>query len=97
YALTLIQSDRPRTWDLFVGSDDGVTIWLNSREILRSTRSRPLVPNEDVVAASFRKGRNTLLVKSTNIMGYWAFTFRLYSPDSSVPTPLPEEGASFIP
>ena len=90
YALAFVQANSPQTRTVLVGSDDGVTIWLNGEQIHRIDRERPLVPDEDFVIARFRPGLNVLLVEVTNARGYWGFMLRIHAVGSAAaPEPLP--------
>jgi hypothetical protein len=48
---------------LALGSDDGVAIWLNGKEIYRNDIRRSYSSKSDLVPAHLKQGRNTLLVK----------------------------------
>jgi hypothetical protein len=91
YALAFVDSPVARTRSMLVGSDDSVAIWLNGREIHRSEKIRPIVPDEDFAIAEFRKGLNVLLLRVGNDRTYWGFTLRLAPPGSSgaAPPPIP--------
>ena len=80
YALAFISSATTQTRSLFVGSDDGITLWLNGRQIHKIVKDRPIVPDEDFVIAKFRRGLNILFVEVTNTEGYWGFMLRISSP-----------------
>ena len=88
YALALLDAPTEQARTLFAGSDDGITVWLNGEEIHDVERERPIVPDEDLVIASFRAGLNVLLVEVRNARGYWGFTLRLLP--LSGPPPVPQ-------
>lgn len=77
YALAFIDSPTTQTRTLLLGSDDGITVWLNGKCIHCVKKERPIIPDEDIVIATFRRGTNILLVEVTNMNGYWGFMMRL--------------------
>ena len=89
YALAFVSLPAPRTYSLYSGSDDGISVWLNGRLIHHFAMDRPIVPDEDFMIARFRKGLNTLLVEVTNTNGYWGFMMRIAGGDKPAPLSLP--------
>jgi hypothetical protein len=86
YALAFVESLSDLTRTLLAGSDDGITIWLNGEKIHDNQVTRPIVPDEDLVLARFRKGTNVLLVEVTNIAGYWGFMLRFSQAGGALPS-----------
>jgi hypothetical protein len=96
YALCFLDSRTTQTRTLCVGSDDGITMWLNGKQIHENVKRRPIVPDEDWVFAGFRQGRNVLLVEVTNADGYWGFMLRILCPGEQLILP-PQIGLDFAP
>ncbi|MFH0945191.1 MAG: hypothetical protein V2A76_08345, partial [Planctomycetota bacterium] len=62
---------------LKVGSDDGVAVWLNGRQVHRNLVDRGLTIDQDGVPVTFRAGPNELLVKVSQSGGGWSFSVRV--------------------
>ncbi len=56
-----------------LGSDDGVAMWLNGKEVHRNDAHRGVASGSDIVIAPVQKGVNTLLLKIENGGGGWGF------------------------
>ncbi|MEO6719797.1 MAG: serine hydrolase [Ferruginibacter sp.] len=82
YALAEIIADSSYNALLGVGSDDGVKLWLNGKQIHRNFVGRGVVPDNDIVPVSLIKGSNQLLVKVHNMQGGWGFTVRFLDKDA---------------
>lgn len=74
YGLTYIDSDSAMQAQLAVGSDDGVIVWLNGKEVHRNDVGRGYAPRQDIVPITLGKGRNTLLIKVVQGWGNWGFS-----------------------
>jgi len=61
---------------LGIGSDDAVKVWLNGKLLHENWVQRGCTPDSDLVPATFRKGRNHLVLKVQNGTGDWAFSCR---------------------
>ncbi len=59
---------------LGIGSDDAIKIWLNGKEIHSIFVGRAHNFDEDFAEASFKKGKNTLLVKILNGVGGYGYS-----------------------
>lgn len=84
YALCYVYSVREQTLPLLVGSDDGMKVFLNGKEMYRVFINRPASPDQDTVAAPLRKGWNTLLLKIENNLGGYGLYARLSDPEDSL-------------
>lgn len=80
YAQTAIKSDKDRKVKLLLGSDDGIKVWLNGALVFNKLVSRPLLPQQDIVAAELKKGWNIVLIKVENQRGGWAFFWDIVDP-----------------
>ena len=84
YALAYVYSPRDQTLPFLFGSDDGVKVFLNGKNIFRFLKNRPAVADEDTVSADLHKGWNTLLLKIENNLGGYGFYARLADPEESL-------------
>ena len=75
YLHRILTASQVRTQALFFGSDDGLKVWLNGREILAKDISRGVAANQDEVQAPLREGENHLLLKVVNRGGASGFYF----------------------
>lgn len=58
-----------------VGSHDGVRLWINGKLVLDNKVARKAEPNQDVLTVTFKKGKNTVLLKIDQLGGGWGFYF----------------------
>ncbi len=54
-----------------LGSDDTITVWLNGKELLKEAHERAAAPDQDFTTLPITKGKNTLLLKITQLQGGW--------------------------
>ena len=66
---------------LKVGSDDGVAVWLNGKQVHRNLVDRGLTIDQDKVKVTFRAGSNQLLLKVSQSGGGWSFSARVTDAD----------------
>jgi hypothetical protein len=83
YARTWVHSDNEHSAVMELGSDDGVKVWLNDKEIYALNVSRPLHPGSDKVNVTLHPGWNPLLLKITQNTQGWGFCVRLRNADGS--------------
>lgn len=78
YAVTVAESPVDQDARLLLGSDDGYTAWVNG-EIVGADMEvgRGLVPDQDRIPVSLRRGGNTIMLKITQGVGGWGFCARL--------------------
>ncbi|MDD5708162.1 MAG: hypothetical protein PHR35_19765, partial [Kiritimatiellae bacterium] len=79
-----IESDTPRRVTLGIGSDDGIRVWLNGRQVLDSPTLRALTPGEDLVDVELTPGTNELVVKCSQAYGGWAFAVEVSGTNTSM-------------
>lgn len=77
YAFTTIQSPTEKDIVFSVGSDDGIKIFLNGKEVHNNSISRGTKLDDDFVPVHLVKGQNRILVKVDQGTGDWGFCFRL--------------------
>jgi hypothetical protein len=73
YAYTEINSPQAKDVKLTVGSDDGVKMWVNGELVLSRDLYRGVDFQPDTLRVTLQSGRNQLLLKITQGVGYWEF------------------------
>ncbi len=86
YLLRRIDLAEARELTLYLGSDDGLTVWWNGIRVLAQDVPRVAAPNQATVAVAGRAGSNEVLLKVNNLSGGHGFYFSL--------TPAPGAGAA---
>ncbi len=81
YAVTWIDSEKDQDAILELGSDDGVIVWLNDKEVHRNLVARGYSPRQDRVRVSLKTGRNKLMLKIMQGGGGWGFGAHLVTPE----------------
>ncbi len=78
YAYTEISLPEPREFVFKIGSNDGVTCWINEKLIHSNFDvGRPLKLDEDVFRVRLKQGTNNILLKVPNIGGNWEACLRI--------------------
>jgi hypothetical protein len=80
YARAWVEMPEETTAVLGIGSDDCVKVWLNGQLVHEKRGGRGVVPDNDHVPVTFRKGSNQLVLKILNYGGSWGFACRLLEP-----------------
>jgi HEAT repeat protein len=83
YARTSIHSDQDQQAVLELGSDDGVKVWLNDKQVYALNTARAVQPGSDKVNVTLHSGWNSLMLKITQNNQGWGFCARLLKPDGS--------------
>jgi len=98
YVRTNVFSPEAQKARMTMGSDDGITVWLNGAVAHANNATRGLSPDSDQKTVQLRKGWNVLLAKVTQGGGEWAACLALRTEKGE---PLPglrsEAGAPKIP
>ncbi len=81
YGYFCVTAPQDTTTDMYVGSDDGVRVWISGKLVHDHRVDRGLQPDQDVVSVTLKKGRNPVLVKVDQGIGDWGFTLRFRDPD----------------
>jgi hypothetical protein len=84
YALTFLYSPNEQTLPLLLGTDDGVKVFLNDKEVHRVLTVRIAVPDQDTVKLPLFRGWNKLLLKIENNFGGYNFYARVLDPEESL-------------
>jgi alpha-glucosidase (family GH31 glycosyl hydrolase) len=82
FARLELDVERRTPVEIRCGSDDGITLWLNGRELLDAQAPRAFRPGENVVRASLKRGRNRLACRIRQAGGDWKFRVEVW--DASV-------------
>lgn len=77
YAKASVWSEKAQKVRLEIGSDDGVKVMLNGKQVFAKNQVRRFIANEDKVKTELKQGENTLLLKITQGGGDWAFSMRI--------------------
>ncbi|HEX9007127.1 MAG TPA: putative Ig domain-containing protein, partial [Bacteroidota bacterium] len=77
YLYRTITARNDTVLTLYLGSDDGIQIWVNGVRRLADSSYRPCAPNQDTARIALKKGKNALLMKISNGVGNTAFYFSL--------------------
>lgn len=80
YAHTYVFSPKKRKAVLWLGSDDGVKVFLNGLEIHRHRVDRGTKPDDDNVPIILQKGWNRLMFKVDQGAGGWGLCARIADP-----------------
>ena len=76
YLHKVITTDAPRDLPLSLGSDDGIKVFLNGKQIHANNVGRGAAPDQEKITVKLRKGVNNLLLKIHNQAGPSGFYFR---------------------
>lgn len=77
YAKTSVYSPCKQRVQFKIGSDDGITVWLNGKQLLNADAERPCKLEQEIIKATLRRGANCILLKITQRKREWGFIFRI--------------------
>jgi hypothetical protein len=82
YAVAYLDSPRDRrNATILLGSDDGVVVWLNGKQVYRKVAIRGVEQYQDrITGLTLKRGRNTLVVKVGQGSGGWGLTAHIEKP-----------------
>lgn len=86
YLYAEVESETNQEVTLKIGSCDGVVAWVNGKEVNAKRAGRSWKPEEDVVKATLKTGRNGIVLKVLQIYGPWGASMTVLRADG---TPLP--------
>jgi alpha-glucosidase (family GH31 glycosyl hydrolase) len=81
YALVYLNAPEETDATLALGTDDGVVVWLNGKEIYRVAQGRAFMSKQDRLPVHLNKGANTLLLKINQGGGDWGFAVHVEDAD----------------
>ncbi|MFC1671634.1 PQQ-binding-like beta-propeller repeat protein [Planctomycetota bacterium] len=87
YAYAEFDWDNEEKGYLFIGSDDGIVLWLNGTKILEKNVARAVTPGEEKVLVTFIKGKNRILLKLIQGKGDAGFIVRGVPADLALLSP----------
>lgn len=90
YARTRVFSPKAQKAMIGLGSDDGVRMWVNGKQLWSHYLLRGVALDEDMVAVELQEGWNTILLKITDWKNAWGFALRVCDADG-----LPLEGIKY--
>jgi mono/diheme cytochrome c family protein len=64
-----IEADGAMTLDLSLGSDDGIKVFLNMKEVLKNNVGRGAAPDQERLSLALQPGKNALMIKIANGAG----------------------------
>ncbi|MEC9124122.1 MAG: DUF1553 domain-containing protein, partial [Verrucomicrobiota bacterium] len=76
YLHKVITVDSPRDLPVSLGSDDGIKVFLNGKQILANNIGRGAEPDQEKITLNLKKGENFLLLKIHNGSGPSGFYFK---------------------
>ncbi|MBL6724607.1 MAG: PSD1 domain-containing protein [Rubripirellula sp.] len=83
-----LQSPKPQKVTLLCGTDDGLIVFLNGKEVSNRRGPRELNPLDQEIELDLRQGSNDLYLKVINHEGKSEFTYAYRSPAIPLPTGL---------
>lgn len=69
--------DKPTLAHLDLGSDDGITVWVNQEKVHENIVMRPANLEDDRVAFELKKGKNVIVFRVNNATGGWKLMARI--------------------
>jgi len=78
YMFRSIKAAKDATVPVYLGSNDGIQVWFNGEKVLAKDIGRKAAADQDVVKLSFKKGKNTFLMKVNNRAAAHAFYFSMH-------------------
>ncbi|MBN1916894.1 MAG: hypothetical protein JW889_03205 [Verrucomicrobia bacterium] len=81
YAHVYVKAERTEEVVLWLGSDDGVKVYLNGLLVHRNRIDRGVVKDQDRVPVLLKRGWNRLLIKVDQGEGGWGFSARFSTTD----------------
>ncbi len=82
YAFCILQSGGAEGARIYLGSDDGISVWINGRRVHRHEIPRGIHLDQDMCRADLKSGENRCLVKVSQGAEAWGFAMRV---DASPP------------
>ncbi|MBN1819025.1 MAG: SUMF1/EgtB/PvdO family nonheme iron enzyme [Sedimentisphaerales bacterium] len=75
YLYRTITTKTAQLLPVSLGSDDGITVWLNGKKILSRDVPRGVAPDQERITLELQPGENTFLLRIYNISGDHGFYF----------------------
>ena len=90
WARTTISSPQAQDAMLWLGSDDGVSVWLNGAKVHEYAEERPALPDQDRIKVRLKQGDNQLLCRVDNAKYDWHLTVRPHDPQGQLTVVVPD-------
>lgn len=84
YAFTWVNVPEESVRRIWLGSDDGVKMWVNGAEVWKHPGDRGANPDTDFVDMTLKQGWNTILCAVSNTTGPWGLFLRVSDPDGKL-------------
>ena len=94
YASVYVYSPKAQRVNLWLGSDNGIKVWLNGSNIWTKDSGRGYIADQDKLTMNLNTGWNKLLVKVSQYGGNWCFSARICDSSGYV---IPGVGYSIAP
>ncbi|MHC4754407.1 MAG: glycoside hydrolase family 127 protein [Planctomycetota bacterium] len=78
YLFRKINSNMQGVLSVYLGSNDGIQVWLNGKKVHANNIGRQAGPDQDIIKVNFKKGENHLLMKINNRAANHAFYFSMH-------------------
>lgn len=88
YALIYVKSPTARKAWMTAGSDDGLKMWINNKNIISNNAARAANPGDEQKEVDLKEGWNEVLLKVTQGGGDWGYYFDLQTLDKKPMTDL---------
>ena len=82
YAYAEFEAPRTQRADLWLGSDEALTVWLNGDQVYQYRGSRRHRLPNDIVPVSIKQGRNRVLVEVFQTRREYGFSLNVCEPES---------------
>lgn len=76
YLLREIEAASPRSLKVALGSDDGIAVWLNGKQLLDKTVARAAAPDQEFLDLPLSAGKNYFVIRIENTGGISGYYFR---------------------
>ena len=76
YVHAFVMAPETKTYDLMIGSDDGIKVFINGKQVHRFLDVRIAEPDQARIPVKLERGRNSILLKLENNFGGYAFYAR---------------------
>ena len=77
YAFCVLRSEVAIDARIYLGSDDGVAVWINGEQVYHHPVQRFITLDEDIFEADLKAGANRCLLKVSQEIGDWGFAVRM--------------------
>jgi len=84
YALSYVYSQIKKNVNVYLGTDDGVRMWLNDKLVYDTLALRGANVDDDTLNVQLEKGWNKILLKVENNLGGWGFFCRIPNPNDDL-------------